>query len=174
MALATFDCAESEKPFFLPKMPFFGGVETLGRALSSESFQVIPIFSNAKPVPVVVYVGFISNLDSRIILSKSRKTTGATSGEGNSVRNASEQLTQFSRLDGCVAYQILRLCQARAHNTASFQMCSMGIYGVLFFRRAILKASGLVLCQSLLEGYSFLSLIRASSVVNRQWTVVPC
>ena len=32
----------------------------------------------------------------------------------------------------------------------------------------------LVLCQSLLEGYSFLSLIRASSVVNRQWTVVPC
>ena len=32
----------------------------------------------------------------------------------------------------------------------------------------------LVLCQSLIEGYSFLSLIRASSVVNRQWTVVPC
>ena len=36
----------------------------------------------------------------------------------------------------------------------------------------ILRA--LVLCQSLIEGYSFLSLIRASSVVNRQWTVVPC
>ena len=34
--------------------------------------------------------------------------------------------------------------------------------------------STLLLCQSLLEGYSFLSLIRASSVVNRQWTVVPC
>ena len=32
----------------------------------------------------------------------------------------------------------------------------------------------LVLCQSLIEGYSFLSLIRASSVVNRQWTVEPC
>ena len=27
---------------------------------------------------------------------------------------------------------------------------------------------------TLIEGYSFLSLIRASSVVNRQWTVVPC
>ena len=32
----------------------------------------------------------------------------------------------------------------------------------------------LVLCQSLLEGYNFLSLMRASWVVNRQWTVVPC
>ena len=38
----------------------------------------------------------------------------------------------------------------------------------------IYKNNSLVLCQSLLEGYSFLSLIRASSVVNRQWTVVPC
>ena len=37
-----------------------------------------------------------------------------------------------------------------------------------------LAQSDLVLCQSLIEGYSFLSLIRASSVVNRQWTVVPC
>ena len=32
----------------------------------------------------------------------------------------------------------------------------------------------LVLCQSLLEGYNFLSLMRASWVVNRQWTVEPC
>ena len=38
----------------------------------------------------------------------------------------------------------------------------------------IVNILDLVLCQSLLEGYSFLSLIRASSVVNRQWTVVPC
>ena len=39
---------------------------------------------------------------------------------------------------------------------------------------ALSLTQALVLCQSLLEGYSFLSLIRASSVVNRQWTVVPC
>ena len=158
MALATFDCAESEKPFFLPKMPFFGGVETLGRALSSESFQVIPIFSNAKPVPVVVYVGFISNLDSRIILSKfvvsgvsqcPRFHTGAKHHNTfrervNSVRNTCEQVTQFSRLDGCVAYQILHLCQARAflsvsrgsHTRASFQMCSIAFPAFLFSRRA--------------------------------------
>ena len=32
----------------------------------------------------------------------------------------------------------------------------------------------LVLCQSLLEGYNFLSLMRASWVVNRQWTVEHC
>ena len=32
----------------------------------------------------------------------------------------------------------------------------------------------LVLCQSSVEGYSFLSLILASSVVNRQWTVARC
>ena len=41
-------------------------------------------------------------------------------------------------------------------------------------RRAYADMARLVLCQSLIEGYSFLSLIRASSVVNRQWTVVPC
>ena len=154
MALATFDCAESEKPFFLPKMPFFGGVETLGRALSSESFQVIPIFSNAKPVPVVVYVGFISNLDRSIILSKfvvsgvsrcPRFHTGAKHHNTfrervNSVRSACEQVTQFSRLDGCVAYQILHLCQARAflsvsrgaHTRASFQMRSIAFTAFCF------------------------------------------
>ena len=158
MALATFDCAESEKPFFLPKMHFFGGVETLGRALSSESFQVIPIFSNAKPVPVVGHVGFISNLDRSIILSKfvvsgvsrcPRFHTGAKHHNTfrervNSVRNACEQVTQFSRLDGCVAYQILHLCQARAflsvsrgsHTRASFQMCSIAFRAFLFSRRA--------------------------------------
>ena len=45
-----------------------------------------------------------------------------------------------------------------------------------FYLRNFTFNSGksLVLCQSLIEGYSFLSLIRASSVVNRQWTVVPC
>ena len=32
----------------------------------------------------------------------------------------------------------------------------------------------LVLCQASVEGYSFLSLILASSVVNRQWTVARC
>ena len=32
----------------------------------------------------------------------------------------------------------------------------------------------LVLCQPLIEGYSFLSLIRASSVVNRQFTLAHC
>ena len=32
----------------------------------------------------------------------------------------------------------------------------------------------LVLCQPLIEGYSFLSLIRASSVVNRQFTLARC
>ena len=32
----------------------------------------------------------------------------------------------------------------------------------------------LVVCQPSVEGYSFLSLIRASSVVNRQWTVARC
>ncbi len=31
--------------------------------------------------------------------------------------------------------------------------------------------SALVLCQSSIDGYSFLSLMRASSVVNRHWTV---
>ena len=139
-------------------MPFFGGVETLGRALSSESFQVIPIFSNAKPVPVVVYVGFISNLDRSIILSKfvvsgvsrcPRFHTGAKHHNTfrervNSVRNTCEQVTQFSRLDGCVAYQILHLCQARAflsvsrgsHTRASFQMCSIAFRAFLFSRRA--------------------------------------
>ena len=34
--------------------------------------------------------------------------------------------------------------------------------------------SKLVLCQASVEGYSFLSLILASSVVNRQWTVARC
>ncbi len=34
--------------------------------------------------------------------------------------------------------------------------------------------TALVLCQASVEGYSFLSLILASSVVNRQWTVARC
>ena len=37
-----------------------------------------------------------------------------------------------------------------------------------------LQAALLVLCQPLIEGYSFLSLIRASSVVNRQFTLARC
>ena len=36
------------------------------------------------------------------------------------------------------------------------------------------SAKALVLCQASVEGYSFLSLILASSVVNRQWTVARC
>ena len=40
--------------------------------------------------------------------------------------------------------------------------------------RGYLEEQGLVLCQSLLEGYNFLSLMRASWVVNRQWTVEHC
>ena len=36
------------------------------------------------------------------------------------------------------------------------------------------EAFPLVLCQASVEGYSFLSLILASSVVNRQWTVARC
>ena len=38
----------------------------------------------------------------------------------------------------------------------------------------MLLIAELVLCQSLLEGYNFLSLMRASWVVNRQWTVEHC
>ena len=36
------------------------------------------------------------------------------------------------------------------------------------------QTTTLVLCQASVEGYSFLSLILASSVVNRQWTVARC
>ena len=36
------------------------------------------------------------------------------------------------------------------------------------------KPLNLLVCQPSVEGYSFLSLIRASSVVNRQWTVARC
>ena len=99
-----------------------------------------------------------TNLDSRIILSKfvvsgvsqcPRFHTGAKHHNTfrervNSVRNTCEQVTQFSRLDGCVAYQILHLCQARAflsvsrgsHTRASFQMCSIAFPAFLFSRRA--------------------------------------
>ena len=120
-------------------------------ALSSESFQVFRIFSNAKPVRVMMCVGFVSNLDRSIILSKfvvsgvsrcPRFHTGAKHHNTfrervNSVRNACEQVTQFSRLDGCVAYQILHLCQARAflsvsHTRASFQMRSIAFTAFCF------------------------------------------
>ena len=41
-------------------------------------------------------------------------------------------------------------------------------------RLIINPQEALVLCQSLLEGYNFLSLMRASWVVTRQWTVEHC
>ena len=104
------------------------------------------------------FSGFVSNLDRSIILSKfvvsgvsrcPRFHTGAKHHNTfrervNSVRNTCEQVTQFSRLDGCVAYQILHLCQARAflsvsrgsHTRASFQMCSIAFTAFLFSRRA--------------------------------------
>ena len=51
---------------------------------------------------------------------------------------------------------------------------ALGMDLAVIDREALVGNFYLVLCQSLIEGYSFLSLIRASSVVNRQWTVVPC
>ena len=53
-------------------------------------------------------------------------------------------------------------------------------HGHAYYNRGLTKQhlgkyeSALVVCQPSVEGYSFLSLIRASSVVNRQWTVARC
>ena len=61
----------------------------------------------------------------------------------------------------------------RRSDLICIQFCLNEISG-LRHKQLITNLMHLVLCQSLIEGYSFLSLIRASSVVNRQWTVVPC
>lgn len=42
------------------------------------------------------------------------------------------------------------------------------------YEREFLLEPALVVCQPSVEGYSLLSLIRASLVVNRQWTVARC
>ena len=150
-----------KRRFFCLKKGVFAGFRgcwytraVISGALFSESFQVFRIFSNAKPVRVVMCVGIVSELDSRIILSKfvvsgvsrcPRFHTGAKHHNTfrervNSVRNTCEQVTQFSRLDGCVAYQILHLCQARAFlsvsrgsHTGIVSNVFYSIYGVFVF-----------------------------------------
>ena len=76
---------------------------------------------------------------------------------------------------------VLQAKQNLSHNY--FLMCQLNYLDIKPFitgttrgklNQGMMKRVPLVLCQASVEGYSFLSLILASSVVNRQWTVARC
>ena len=98
----------------------------------------------------------VSLVKAKVSLAKAKTTVAKT--KANIVKTSAYAVVIEEKHDAEVLVNIAKSEVAEAEKNYEFAF----------------DGPALVLCQSLLEGYNFLSLMRASWVVNRQWTVEHC